>query len=171
MRSLWTYNATTAVKLKAQRQVCPWHQPLGAFSFECQDGDMYLALRPYCGGAHHTGPGVRIISLRRIQSYEGYNHTMGTGLGTGYGNGCGNSPATGSKILLYLRSLLRNLTFILGSRSVADQVTVINSVDGIFLAWYVARDLVIIPDNYSTPLTCNTRAMRSQVNFCQATVV
>ena len=64
-----------------------------------------------------------------------------------------------------------NLTFNLGFCSVADRVTVINSVDGIFLAWYVARDLVIIPDNYSTPLTCNIRAMRSQVNFGQATVV
>ena len=60
-----------------------------------------------------------------------------------------------------------NLTFHLGSRSVADRVTVVNSVNGIFLAWYVARDLGILPDNYPTPLPPHTKATRLQVNSCQ----
>ena len=60
-----------------------------------------------------------------------------------------------------------NLTFHLGSRSVADRVTVVDSVDGIFLAWYAAQDLGILPDNYPTPLPPHTKATRLQVNSCQ----
>ena len=60
-----------------------------------------------------------------------------------------------------------NLIFHLGSRSVADRVTVVDSVDGIFLAWYVAQDLGILPDNYPTPLPPHTKATRLQVNSCQ----
>ena len=59
------------------------------------------------------------------------------------------------------------LTFHLGSRSVADRVTVVDSVDGVFLAWYVARDLGILPDNYPTPLPPHTKATRLQVNSSQ----
>ena len=55
-----------------------------------------------------------------------------------------------------------NLTFHLGSRSVADRVTVVDSVDGI-----VAQDLGILPDNYPTPLPLHTKATRLQVNSCQ----
>ena len=60
-----------------------------------------------------------------------------------------------------------NLTFHLVSRSVADRVRVVDSVDGIFLAWYVAQDLGILPNNYSTPLPLHTKAKRLQVNSCQ----
>ena len=57
-----------------------------------------------------------------------------------------------------------NLIFHLGSRSVADRVTVVDSVDGILLAWYVARDLGILPDDYPTPLPLCAKAVHSQVS-------
>ena len=60
-----------------------------------------------------------------------------------------------------------NLAFHLGSRSVADLVTVVDSEDGIFLAWFVARDLGILPDNYPTPLQSHTKITRLRVNSCQ----
>ena len=86
-----------------------------------------------------------------------------------------DSLSTGSRLLSDRRSSLLtasrstvwvrfNLTFNLGSRSVADRVTVVDSVDGILLAWYVARDLGLLPDDYPTPLPLHATAVHSQVS-------
>ena len=61
-----------------------------------------------------------------------------------------------------------HLTFHLGFCSVADRVIVVDLVDGIVLALYVARDLEILPDNYvyvyPTLLPFHAKVVHSQVS-------
>ena len=122
---------------------------------------MYLAQQPHCGeflATPDTGADVTIMGPVQFNLLGITRDQPEAPLGQGV-------FAASGQPLDCLGTF--NLTFHLGSRSVDDRVTVVDSVDGVFLAWYVARDLGILPGNYPTPLPPHTKATRLQVNSCQ----
>ena len=130
-------------------------------SSECHNSYRYLFPQPQSGGVpRHSGHWCRRHNHGRVQfnllgiTSDQLEAPLGQGV-----------FAANGQPLDCLGTF--NLTFHLGSRSVADRVTIVDSVDGIFLAWYVARDFGILPDNYPTPLPSHTKATRLQVNSCQ----